>query len=154
MPESKKIGDLLSELKREKIHMAIVVDEYGGTAGLVTLEDIIEEIVGEIQDEYDKEQPLYRKVTPGTFVVDGRMSIDELNEVLPEPILQSEEEDYETLAGLIYHFTESIPNTNDLITYLNYDFVIEEVVRQRIKKVKVIHKVDSPQRDDQLKEES
>lgn len=154
VPESKKIGDLLSELKREKIHMAIVVDEYGGTAGLVTLEDIIEEIVGEIQDEYDKEQPLYRKVTPGTFVVDGRMSIDELNEVLPEPILQSEEEDYETLAGLIYHFTESIPNTNDLITYLNYDFVIEEVVRQRIKKVKVIHKVDSPQRDDQLKEES
>ena len=154
VPESKKIGDLLSELKREKIHMSIVVDEYGGTAGLATLEDIIESIAEEIQDEYDKEQPLYRKVTPGTFVVDGRMSIDELNEVLPEPILQSEEEDYETLAGLIYHFTESIPNTNDLITYLNYDFVIEEVVRQRIKKVKVIHKVDSPQRDDQLKEES
>ena len=86
--------------------MAIVVDEYGGTAGLVTLEDIIEEIVGEIQDEYDKELPLYREITAGTFMVDGRISIDELNEVLPEPILQSEEEDYETLAGLIYHFTE------------------------------------------------
>lgn len=154
VPESKKIDDLLSELKKEKIHMAIVVDEYGGTAGLVTLEDIIEEIVGEIQDEYDKELPLYREITAGIFMVDGRISIDELNEVLPEPILQSEEEDYETLAGLIYHFTESIPNTNDLITYLNYDFVIEEVVRQRIKKVRVIHKVDSGKKEDEVKEKS
>jgi CBS domain containing-hemolysin-like protein len=142
VPENKKIDDLLGEFRQEKIHMAIVVDEYGGTAGLVTLEDVIEEIVGEIQDEYDKELPLYRKISPDTFLVDGRIAIDELNEVLPEPILQSEEEDFETLGGLIYHITESIPSKSDFVSYMNYDFVIEDVDRQRIKKVKVIHKAD------------
>jgi CBS domain containing-hemolysin-like protein len=142
VPENKKIDDLLGEFRQEKIHMAIVVDEYGGTAGLVTLEDVIEEIVGEIQDEYDKELPLYRKISPDIFLVDGRIAIDELNEVLPEPILQSEEEDFETLGGLIYHITESIPSKSDFVSYMNYDFVIEDVDRQRIKKVKVIHKAD------------
>lgn len=143
VPENKKIDDLLREFQQEKIHMAIVVDEYGGTAGLVTFEDVIEEIVGEIQDEHDKEQPLYRMLEPGTYLVDGRITIDELNNALPEPILQSEEEDYETLGGLIYHITESIPNKSDHVSYLNYDFVIEDVDRQRIRKVKVIHKADS-----------
>lgn len=143
VPENKKIDDLLREFQQEKIHMAIVVDEYGGTAGLVTLEDVIEEIVGEIQDEHDKEQPLYRILAPGTYLVDGRITIDELNDALPEPILQSEEEDYETLGGLIYHITESIPNKSDHVSYLNYDFVVEDIDRQRIKKVKVIHKPDS-----------
>ncbi len=140
VPESKKIDDLLREFQKQKVHMAIVVDEYGGTAGLVTLEDIIEEIVGEIQDEYDKEQPLYRTIGPDTYLVDGRMTIEELNEILPEPIPVDEDEDFETLGGLIYHITERIPHNHERISYMNYDFVVEDVDRQRIKKVKVIHK--------------
>ncbi len=148
VPESKKIDDLLREFQREKIHMAIVVDEYGGTAGLVTMEDVIEEIVGEIQDEYDKEMPLYRTIDANTFVVDSRMSIAELNEVLPEPIPQAEEEDYETLGGLIYHITGSVPNKNDRITFHDYVFIIEDVDRQRIKKVKVVKVQSQPKTDE------
>ena len=140
VPESKKIDDLLREFQRQKVHMAIVVDEYGGTAGLVTLEDIIEEIVGEIQDEYDREQPLYQVVAPNVFLVDGRMPIEELNEVLPEPIEMDEDEDFETLGGLIYHTTERIPQRNERIRYGNYEFIVEDIVRQRIKKVKVVYK--------------
>ncbi len=140
VPESKKIDDLLREFQRQKVHMAIVVDEYGGTAGLVTLEDIIEEIVGEIQDEYDREQPLYQVVAPNVFLVDGRMPIEELNEVLPEPIEMDEDEDFETLGGLIYHITERIPQRNERIRYGNYEFIVEDIVRQRIKKVKVVYK--------------
>jgi len=138
VPESKKIDDLLREFQQEKSHMAIVVDEYGGTAGLVTLEDIIEEIVGEIQDEYDHEQPLYRTINDETYLVDAKITIEELNEILPEPLPQEEGEDFETLGGLIYHITGSVPNINDQISFYDYDFVIENIDRQRIKKVKVI----------------
>lgn len=138
VPESKKIDDLLREFQQEKSHMAIVVDEYGGTAGLVTLEDIIEEIVGEIQDEYDQEQPLYRTINDETYLVDAKITIEELNEILPEPIPQEEGEDFETLGGLIYHITGSVPNINDRVNFYNYDFVIENIDRQRIKKVKII----------------
>lgn len=138
VPESKKIDDLLREFQQEKTHMAIVVDEYGGTAGLVTLEDVIEEIVGEIQDEYDEEQPLYRTLDESTFLVDGRISIEELNEILPDPIPQEEGDDYDTLGGLIYHITGNVPNKNDRVKFYDYDFIIENVERQRIKQVKIV----------------
>ena len=138
VPESKKIDDLLREFQQEKSHMAIVVDEYGGTAGLVTLEDIIEEIVGEIQDEYDQEQPLYKTINDETYLVDAKITIEELNEILPEPLPQEEGEDFETLGGLIYHITGSVPNINDRVSFYDYDFVVENIDRQRIKKVKVI----------------
>ncbi len=140
VPESKKIDDLLREFQRQKVHMAIVVDEYGGTAGLVTLEDIIEEIVGEIQDEYDKEAPLFQKLGENALLVDGRMPLEELNEVLPEPITVDEDEDFETLGGLIYHITERIPQKNERIRYGRYEFHVVEVVGQRIKKVKVVYR--------------
>jgi putative hemolysin len=138
VPESKKIDDLLREFQQEKSHMAIVVDEYGGTAGLVTLEDIIEEIVGEIQDEYDQEQPLYKTINDETYLVDAKITIEELNEILPEPLPQEEGEDFETLGGLIYHITGNVPNINDRVSFYDYDFVVENIDRQRIKKVKII----------------
>lgn len=143
VPESKKIDYLLRDFQREKIHMAIVVDEYGGTAGLVTLEDIIEEIVGEIQDEYDKEQPLYLAIGPDTFLVDGKMSIEELNEILPEPITVEDNEDFDTLGGLIYHLLEKIPEKDERVVFQNYEMIVEDVDRQRIRKVRIIHKAPS-----------
>jgi len=87
VPEGKKIDDLLRQFQRDKSHLAIVVDEYGGTAGLVTLEDVLEEIVGEIQDEYDREVPLYQWVDENILVADARINIGELNEVLGDEIL-------------------------------------------------------------------
>lgn len=139
VPENKKIDDLLREFQSERIHMAIVVDEYGGTAGLITLEDVIEEIVGEIQDEYDTERPLFRKVNEVTFLVDGKINIHELQEeVLKMPIPISE--GYDTLAGLIFDHTGYVPKENEKITYDRFDFIIEKIVKNRIVLVRIIVK--------------
>ncbi len=137
VPESKKIDELLREFQREKTHMAIVVDEYGGTAGLVTLEDVIEEIVGEIQDEYDREQPLFRKIAENIWLVDAKIDIPEFNENFPEPL--PEREDYESLGGLIFSITGSVPEEKEIISYNHYKFQIEKLEGQRIAKVKVIY---------------
>jgi len=140
VPEQKKIDDLLREFQTEKIHMAIVVDEYGGTAGLVTLEDIIEEIVGEIQDEHDYEQPLYQKLAENEFIVDGGMDLEELNEELK--IALPTEVGVETLAGFLYGLFGSVPEEKQKISYNGYEFVIEKIIRRRIKLVRIIKKVD------------
>ncbi len=138
VPESKKIDELLREFQQEKTHMAIVVDEYGGTAGLVTLEDVIEEIVGEIQDEYDKEQPLVRKIGENIWAVDARIDIAEFNETLPEPI--PEDEDYESLGGFLFSVTGSVPEERETISYGPYTFQVEKLEGQRIVNVKVIYR--------------
>ncbi len=138
VPESKKIDELLREFQQEKTHMAIVVDEYGGTAGLVTLEDVIEEIVGEIQDEYDKEQPLFRKIGENIWLVDARIDIAEFNENFPEPI--PEDEDYESLGGFLFSITGSVPEEKESISYGNYTFQVEKLKGQRIVNVKVIYR--------------
>ena len=143
VPEQKKIDDLLHEFQSQKIHMAIVVDEYGGTAGLVTLEDIIEEIVGEIQDEHDIEQPLYQKISDTEFIVDGGIDLEEINDELG--ILLPTEQGVETLAGFLFGLFGSVPNEKQSITYKEYEFVILKVIRRRIKQVRIICRPASQQ---------
>lgn len=138
VPETKKIDELLKEFKRDKNHMAIVVDEYGGTAGLVTLEDILEEIVGEIQDEYDMEIPSIQKLDHKTYRVDAKVSIEDLNDQLGTRIAQK---GFETVGGLIYDLVGSVPEEGKVLEYksdqIKLKIVVEKVKGQRIKTVKV-----------------
>lgn len=133
VPEQKKIQDLLNEFQSQKMHMAIVVDEYGGTSGLVTLEDIIEEIVGEIQDEYDFEEPLINQIDESNYEIDGKLQIEEFNENLPIDI--PEEDGVETISGFIHHLTGKLPEESDIINYENFEFTIKEVDNRRINKI-------------------
>jgi len=132
------VDELLKEFKRDKIHMAIVVDEYGGTAGLVTLEDILEEIVGEIQDEYDEELPPIQKLDERTYRVDAKVSIEDLNETLGTKI---EEKGFETVGGFIYDLVGSVPEQGRVLEYKSAQcklkLLIEKVEGQRIKTVKI-----------------
>ncbi len=134
IPKNKMINDLMYEFQEKKMHIAIVVDEYGGTAGLITLEDIIEEIVGEIRDEYDKEENPVVKVDENKFMVLGRISLDELNELLNTNI-STENENFETLAGLILNHTGYIPKEDYNFNLENFKFTVKEVTRKRINKV-------------------
>jgi len=147
VPESKPIDELLKDFKVEKQHMAIVVDEYGGTAGLITLEDVIEEIVGEIQDEYDTEKPLYKKIDDNHFLVDAKIDLDELNEALNMNL--PVDQNYESLGGFIFSLTGAVPEKGEVIKYKNYKFVIEKIDRNRIIEVLVdsseVHGMKSPE---------
>ncbi len=144
VPEGKLIHELLREFQREKMHMAIVVDEYGGTAGLVTLEDVIEEIVGEIQDEYDTEAPLWQRVDDRTIVADARLDAETLNEALDDEVIPTEE-DYETLGGFLLSELGEVPAEKVTVQFHNYDFVIEEVQGNRIIKVRIIKRDALPE---------
>lgn len=136
VPESKLIDELLKDFQVEKQHMAIVVDEYGGTSGLITLEDVIEEIVGEIQDEYDVEKPLYRKVDDSHFLVDAKIDLDVLNEELDLNI--PVDKSYESLGGFIFNLIGSVPEKKQEIDYGIYKFIIEKIDRNRIVEVLII----------------
>ncbi|HHS14011.1 MAG TPA: HlyC/CorC family transporter [bacterium] len=136
VPESKMIDELLREFQLERLHMAIVVDEYGGTAGLVTLEDVIEEIVGEIRDEFDREKPLVRQIDTNTWIVEGKINIEDLNEALTQSF--PAEEDYETLGGFLLSLLGHIPSEKEEIKYGSWHMIIEKVVGQRITKVRMI----------------
>jgi len=103
------IDDLLHEFQRRKVHIAIVLDEYGGTAGLVTIEDLLEEIVGEIQDEYDVEEPMIVKISEDEARVDGRAAVDDLAELFDTQFGLEDEDEYDTVGGLIYHRVGGIP---------------------------------------------
>ncbi|TDI93526.1 MAG: HlyC/CorC family transporter, partial [Caldithrix sp.] len=140
VPESKKLHHLLKEFQKKRQHMTIVVDEYGGTAGLVTLEDVLEEIVGEIQDEYDKEPPLYKKIDENCFLVDAKIDLDELNEEL-EMDLPTEGE-YESLGGFIFSLTDYVPEQNEVVKYNNYRFLIKKIDRNRIIQVELTRSKD------------
>ena len=135
VPETKKIDELLREFQKERIHLAIVVDEYGGTAGLITLEDVIEEIVGEIQDEYDNEKALINKIDNTTWLVDGKIGIEELNERIGFDL--PTEDEYESLGGFILNKLRRIPETNEEITYKGFIFTIDSLFERRIKKVRI-----------------
>ena len=135
-PETKPIDDLLSEFQSRKIHMAIVVDEYGGTAGLVTLEDIIEEIVGEIQDEFDDDKPLFQKLDENTWLVNARLSISDLNDRMGEEAL-SEEEDYESLGGFIFQQAGEVPQVNNHFEFLGYRFTVVSMDGHRLEQIKI-----------------
>ncbi len=132
VPEGKKIDELLKEFQVKKIHMAVVVDEYGGTSGIVTLEDILEEIVGEIRDEFDHEAPLVRKVGEGRYVVEGRTSLDDLGEMLG---MELASEDVDTLGGFLYNLLGRVPEEGEEFEYEGITFRIERLDGQRIAEV-------------------
>ena len=134
VPEAKRINILLSEFQEKKMHIAIVVDEYGGTSGLVTLEDIIEEVVGEIWDEFDQQEQNIKEVGKNKFVVQGKTTIHELNEWFDESLVE-ENEDYDTVGGMIYNAAGSVPKEDFSLTVGNYKFTVKEVLKKRIKKV-------------------
>ena len=134
VPKMKMIDDLMHEFQEKKLHLAIVVDEYGGTAGLITLEDILEEILGEIRDEYDKEESPVSKINDNSFLVLGKMPVSDLYELLQLKELLPEGE-FETVAGLILNYSGHIPKEGYSFQLENYKFTVKEVINKRIKKV-------------------
>jgi len=134
VPGNKKIDELLDIFQKDRIQIAIVIDEYSGTDGLITMEDVLEEIVGEIVDEYDQERKLFEKIDNKTLIVDGIIDIDKINELLQ---LHIPEDDIETLGGFIYQLIERIPRQSEEIIYKNIKMRIEKVVKNRIRRVKI-----------------
>ncbi len=139
VPESKRINDLLKEFQEKKIHMAIVVDEYGGTAGLITLEDILEEIVGEINDEFDMEEAVYSKIDANTFVFEGKTLLKDFCKITGcgDEVFNNVKGEADTLAGLILEMKQEIPFKGAKIEYRQFEFEIEGVDKRRIKSIKV-----------------
>lgn len=138
IPSSKKSKNLLTEFRQTNSSVAIVIDEYGGTAGLVTIEDLLEELVGDIQDEYDTEEETIRKLDAYTFLLSGTVDLDELEETFPELHFDQESGDYETVAGLIIHHLGRIPKVREEIMIQNYTFIIMKARPSRLETVKLI----------------
>jgi len=140
VPETKKIDDLLREFQENKVHIAIVVDEYGGTSGIVTLEDILEEIVGEINDEYDEEEKFYQRINSNTFVFEGKTLLSDFYKILnlDDDIFEEVEGDADSLAGLLLEIKGDFPMMHEKITYKNFTFEILDMEERRISKVKVV----------------
>jgi len=139
IPETKSVSDLLHEFQEDKIHVAIVVDEYGGTSGLVTLEDIIEEIVGEITDEYDKAETTYNQISDNTFLFNAKTSIIDFCKImgLSDETFDDMRGDSETLAGLILEVVGEIPAEKENVSISNFDFLIVKADNRRIEQVQV-----------------
>ncbi len=137
VPENKRLVDLLKEFQKKRMHLALVVDEYGGTSGLVTLEDLLEEIVGEIRDEYDTEEPLFRRIDAQTLRVDARIGLEELSELLGTELPEGE---YQTLGGLVMDLAGRVPKEGESVRHKHLEFVVEKVLRRRILIVKIIKK--------------
>jgi putative hemolysin len=135
VPETKRVAPLLREMQAEHFHLAVVVDEYGGTAGIVTLEDLLEELVGEISDEFDADDPLVEPLGDGSYRVSGRMSVDELNELLDAHLPIG---DWDTVAGLFFHLSGHVPSEGETVSSDGYTLVAEGVQRRRIGKVRLI----------------
>ena len=146
VPETKKIDDLLREFQENKVHIAIVVDEFGGTSGIVTLEDILEEIVGEINDEYDEDEKNYVRINSNTFVFEGKTLLSDFYKILKldDDIFEEVEGDADTLAGLLLEIKGDFPKMHEKIDYQNFTFEILDMDERRISKVKVtIHSAPS-----------
>ena len=139
IPESKKVGQLLNDLQRRRSHLAIVIDEHGSVTGLVTLEDLIEEIVGEIQDEYDWEERAVERLKDGSLVVEGTVSARELRDSHHVPIPESDE--FQTIAGFMLEQLGSVPRGGEVVPVGDWDLTVVDVERNRISKVKVEHRV-------------
>ena len=140
VPETKKIDDLLREFQENKVHIAIVVDEFGGTSGIVTLEDILEEIVGEINDEYDEEEKNYVRVNSNTFVFEGKTLLSDFYKILKldDTVFEDVEGDADTLAGLMLELKGDFPILHEKIDFKHFSFEIVEIEERRIAKVKVV----------------
>lgn len=143
VPESRMIDDLLEDFRRRKIHIAIVIDEYGGTQGIVTLEDIIEEIVGEIDDEYDDRSSMYRKVAPDTYIMEGKIPIGDFCRVFDiEEEELGEDVEAETLAGLLLEIKGDFPQSKEVLERGRFRFQVLRLEKHRITKIKVVEVSD------------
>jgi magnesium and cobalt exporter, CNNM family len=140
VPESMSIDDLLHEFQRRKVHIAIVLDEYGGTAGLVTIEDLLEEIVGEIQDEYDVEEPMIVRISDNEARVDGRAAVDDLAELFDTQLGLEDQDEYDTVGGLIYHRVGGVPSPGDQVEVDGLQLTVESTDGRRVGKVLVVRR--------------
>ncbi|TMI79447.1 MAG: HlyC/CorC family transporter [Bacillati bacterium ANGP1] len=144
VPESKKVDELFKEMQQKKVSMAIVLDEYGGTAGLVTVEDLLEEIVGEIQDEYDLEEKPIQLVDDRTAVVNARIHLDEVGELLGVRLPQDE---VDTVAGLVYSLFGRVPTPGETIALPGIELRVEKTLGQRITRVRITRTTPAPQEE-------
>ena len=142
VPENKKLDDLLQEFQDQKKHMAIVVDEYGGTSGIVTLEDIIEEIVGDISDEFDDEDLTYSKLDDYTFVFEGKTNLKDFYKVVKlgdeqQDLFEQQKGESETIAGFVLEISGSFPKRGEKVTFENHTFTVESLDKKRLKQIKI-----------------
>jgi CBS domain containing-hemolysin-like protein len=145
IPESRSIDDVLHEFQRSKVHIGIVIDEYGGTAGLVTIEDLLEEIVGEITDEYDKvEEPMLEKLSDNEARIDGRASVDDLAEAFDIQMNGADAEEFDTVGGLVYHYVGGIPKVGDSVSVDGLTLTVESTDGRRVGKVLAKRTVQQP----------
>jgi len=150
VPESMTVDDLLHEFQRRKVHIAIVLDEYGGTAGLVTIEDLLEEIVGEIQDEFDTEEPMVVRISDDEARIDGRADVDDLAELFDVTLGLEDEDEYDTVGGLIYHRIGGVPKPGDQVLVDGLTLTVETTDGRRVGKVLVVRerRDDEPEDDE------
>ena len=141
VPETKKVDELLHEMQQRHVHLAVVIDEYGGTAGLITIEDLIEEIVGEIQDEYDVEEAMIEEVSDNEALFDARVSIRDVNDTLD---LDIEDEDFDTLGGLLYHELGKVPSVGDEVRVDGAQVTVLTTTGRRVRKVRVMKVPEEP----------
>ena len=140
VPENKKLDDLMNEFQEKKVHLAVVVDEYGGTSGIVSLEDIIEEIVGEISDEFDDEDLVYSKLDSKNYVFEGKTPLKDFYRVLKledDSIFEEHKGEAETIAGFVLEISQGFPKPDSKIIFDNYVFVVESIDKKRLKRIKV-----------------
>jgi CBS domain containing-hemolysin-like protein len=135
IPESKQINKLLKEMQNRREHMAVILDEYGGTSGLITIEDLLEEIVGDIQDEFDLEDKQINLINNKEILVDARVDLDDLNEILPKPLL--DEESYETISGFVLHKLGYLPEEKETIELEGITIEVEKIDEHRIQKLRI-----------------
>lgn len=137
VPTTKHLDDLLKDFKKEKTHLAVVVDEWGGTEGIVTLDDVLSEIIGDIADENSDTETLFRKINEFTYEFDAKMNLEDVEEIL-ECELTTPEDEFETLAGLVYHVRENIPEEGEHVFFRNIELIVDSLDNNRIKKVTII----------------
>ncbi|MDR0410170.1 MAG: hemolysin family protein [Spirochaetaceae bacterium] len=135
VPESKHIDELLREFQRRRVHIAVVVDEYGGVSGIVCMENILEEIIGDIQDEFDHEREEITSLSPNTWLCDARFNLKSLSEVLN---VELPSDDFDTLGGFVFDIFGRIPARNEKVSYKNLDFIVQEIDGRKINTIKII----------------
>ena len=138
VPYTKKSKDLLAEFRQANLSVAIVLDEYGGTAGMVTIEDVLEELVGDIQDEHDVEDEIMKRIADHTYIISGNVEIEELNQKFEEINVPEEPNEYDTLAGFIINHLGRIPRVNEECVIEEFRFIISKATQSRIETVKMV----------------